>query len=103
MIIPNATIIPISYNTALDGDGFPMEEQRTEGQPISAQCVTITYNALAIVDKEHHTQATFQVLIEGDTFPFTRIMLQREGEEAKEYGVIKAEPLRAVSQVAIYV
>lgn len=103
MIIPNSTITPISYVDTFDEYGFPLAASREEGKPMQAQCITITHNALSIVDKETHTAASYQILIEGEKFPFSRLLLQREGEEPKEYGVVKVEPLRAVFQVAIYV
>lgn len=103
MIIPNSTITPVVYSSTLDENGLSTEGTRTEGKAIQAQCVTMLHNELAVAGGEPYTAASYQILIEWQNFPYTRLMLQREGEAPREFGVIKVESLRAVSQIAVYV
>lgn len=85
--------------------GFPVKAENLEWcEPIPCQWSPIKMNLRNQVKGEHHTDITYQILIEQQPFPYEQIRLQDiSGKSLGQYSIISIEELDAVCEIKIIV
>lgn len=107
MIIQNGTI---EFKTKTAGGidpetGYPLKPSSVSwGEPVPCQFKAKKMNLLGIVNGEHHTLASYEILIEEQAVPSEHVLLKDlTGKKVGEFSIIQVEPLEAVCEIRIWV
>lgn len=107
MIIQNGTIqIKRKTVSGIDPEtGYARKPSAVDwDQPIPCQYLVNSYNALAIVNNEHVTAATYQVLIDEQPFDGQQVrLMDSEGKVLGDFSIKQIEPLRAVCEIRLWI
>jgi len=104
MIITNGTIeAKEKTGGGLDGNGNPVRPSETFGEPIPARVTTNNKNNLGKQDGNAFIVASYEILIESQTFEAERIRLTQLGRDLGEFSVMSVEYLESVGAVKIIV
>lgn len=110
MIIPNGYIQTSADNSkqCIDEEtGFPTTQaiKPTWREPIPCQYIASHYNAQALSNNEHFTQAKFWILIDGLVVTENTLLRLTDAEhnEIGVFPITQVELLRAVNQTKIWV
>lgn len=72
-------------------------------EPIPCSIKTNSDTRLGVYEDGEFRQASYQILIELAEFPYTRISLERLGEDLGEHRIISVEPMTTVGRTRIIV
>lgn len=103
MIITNGTI---SIKTKTGGgliNGNPVRPSETWSEPIPCNIKTNQHNNKGRINGNSFEVASYEVLIEAQTFDADRVKLVREGKDLGEFSIQDIEPLDAVGAIKITV
>ncbi|MCL1932843.1 MAG: hypothetical protein FWF53_03375 [Candidatus Azobacteroides sp.] len=104
MVIINGTIqAKVKTGGGLDENGNPARPSETFGEPIPARVITNNKNNLGKQDGNTFIAASYEILIEPQTFEAERVRLTRFGRDMGEFSVMSAEYLETVGSVKIIV
>lgn len=109
MIIPNGYIQTSAVNSEQGIDeatGYPVTDAlQTWNEPIPCQYIANHYNAQALSNNEHFTQAKYNILLNG-IIPIKDTLIRLTDLKQNEVGIFtitQVEHLRAVNQTNIWV
>jgi hypothetical protein len=104
MLIVNGTIsAKVKSGGGLDSDGYPVKPLESWTQPIPCRIVTNKKNNLGKQNGNTFTIASYEVLIELQSFESERVRLARHCRELGEFSVLWSEYLDAVGAFKIVV
>ena len=85
--------------------GYPVKPSSVAwSEPVPCQFRAKTFNQLWVVNGEHHTQASYEILIEEHPIPSEQVRLKElSGKEVGTFSIIQVEPLEAVCEIRIWV
>lgn len=101
----NGTLTYAIYNGtyALDDNGEAIDTQVTWSEPLPCSIKSVTDDRVGRYEDGEFRQASYEIMIEMQPFPYNRVRLERLGEDLGEHRVISAEPLVTVGRTLIKV
>lgn len=107
MLIQNGTI---EFKTMTSGGidpetGYPVKPSSVSwSEPVPCQFRAKTFNQLWIVNGEHRTLASYEILIDEQPVPSEQVRLKElSGKQVGTFSIIQVEPLEAVCEIRIWV
>lgn len=104
MIITNGTISAKEKQSGvISENGYPVEQPELWSQPVPCRITTIKGNKLADTSGNKYVDASYNILIELQSFEAEQVRLMRFGKDLGTFSVRWIEPLNAVNAIKITV